>query len=194
MASRSNLKLAELIRFRAAHVILHELKDPRMGFVTITRVKLAPDNSACVIFWSVLGDDGQRSKTAHALESARLFVQHRVAEGLRTRNAPQLSFEFDDSVEGAIRMGGLLKQLRDVRGDEAPAEGATPGSEASSAPGEGGEDETDEADESDEADEADEADEDSDDSEDSDSGDDTDRNSGNDSDSGGLDDGEYDSE
>jgi ribosome-binding factor A len=102
MPSRSNQRLTEVIRQRAAHVILFELKDPRMGFVTITKVKLAPDLSTCVIYWSVIGTDGDRSKTLHALEHARLFIQRRVAEGLRTRSAPALSFEFDPSVEGAI--------------------------------------------------------------------------------------------
>ena len=118
MPSRTNLRIAEIIRQRAAHVILHELADPRLGLVTITRVKLSPDLGACIIFWSVLGEGSERSKTEHALEHARYFIQRRVAEGLRTRSAPQLSFEYDESVEGAIKMGGLLKQLREQRGDE----------------------------------------------------------------------------
>jgi ribosome-binding factor A len=124
MPSRTNLKLSEMIRHRASHVILFELKDPRMGIVTITRVKLARDLTTVTIFWSVLGDSAQRSKTMHALDHARLFVQRRVAEGLRLRNAPQISFEYDESVEGALRMGGLLKQLREERGEPAPDEPA----------------------------------------------------------------------
>ena len=147
MPSRLNLKLSEVIRQRAAHVILYELKDPRMGFVTITRVKLAPDLSFATIFWSVIGGAGERSKTSHALESARLFVQHRVAEGLRTRTAPQLAFEFDESVEGAIKMGALLKDLREQRGEPPPD--AAAGSPPADAPA---------ADQPDEADEPDEPD------------------------------------
>jgi len=133
MPSRSNQRLTEVIRQRAAHVILFELRDPRMGFVTITKVKLAPDMSTCVIYWSVIGTAGDKSKTMHALEHARVFVQRRVAEGLRTRSAPILSFEFDPSVEGSIKMGGLLKSLRDERGETSP-----PAAEA--APVEGEED------------------------------------------------------
>jgi ribosome-binding factor A len=124
MPSRTNLRLSEQIKQRAAHVILHELSDPRMGIVTITRVKLAPDLSACTIFWSVIGGPSERSKTGHALDHARLFIQRRVAEGLRTRVAPQVAFEFDESVEGAIRMGGLLKQLREERAPPAPDGGS----------------------------------------------------------------------
>jgi len=117
MASRTNLKLAATIQQRAAHVLIHELKDPRVGILTVTRVKLSPDLSSCVVYWSTLGGDGDRSKARHALESARLYVQRRVAEGLRTRSAPQLSFVYDESVAGSIKMGGLLKQLRSDRGE-----------------------------------------------------------------------------
>jgi len=152
MPSRSNQRLTEVIRQRAAHVILFELRDPRMGFVTITKVKLAPDLSTCVIYWSVIGTEGDKSKTLHALEHARLFIQRRVAEGLRTRSAPILAFEFDPSVEGSIKMGGLLKSLREERGEPSP-----PAAEAD--PDEGEEDGEDE-DESEEAEEDEAADED----------------------------------
>ena len=140
MPSRSNQRLTEVIRQRAAHVILFELRDPRMGFVTITKVKLAPDMSTCVIYWSVIGTAGDKSKTMHALEHARVFVQRRVAEGLRTRSAPVLSFEFDPSVEGSIKMGGLLKSLRDERGETSP-----PAAEAAPVEGEEDGDEDEEA-------------------------------------------------
>lgn len=123
MASRTHDRVEETIRQRAAHVILYELKDPRMGFVTITRVALSSDLSTCTIYWSVIGAAAQRSKTAHALDHARLYVQRRVAEGLHTRTAPIVAFEYDESVEGAIKMGGLLKQLRAERG-EPPADAA----------------------------------------------------------------------
>ena len=127
MASRTNLRLAEIIRQRAAHVILFELKDPRMGFVTITRAKLAADLATATVYWSVLGGDSEKSKTSHALDHARLFVQRRVAEGLRTRIAPEIVFAYDESVEGSIRMGSILKQLRHDRGDDAVGEAAPAG-------------------------------------------------------------------
>lgn len=134
MPSRTNQRLTETIRHRAAHVILHELKDPRMGFVTITRVDLASDLTSCTIYWSVLGEASQRSKTAHALDSAKGFVQRRIGDGLRLRSTPVVAFQYDESVEGAIKMGALLKQLRVDRGE--PAEPAEP--EAPAQPGEPG--------------------------------------------------------
>lgn len=178
MPSRSNQRLTEVIRQRAAHVILFELRDPRMGFVTITKVKLAPDLSTCVVFWSVIGTEGDRSKTQHALEHARLFVQRRVAEGLRTRSAPVLSFEFDPSVEGSIKMGGLLKSLREERGEPTPAA-------AEAAPVEGEEDveDTDE-DDGDDSEEDDAAEEDADADEDSGEDEDEEADEGEDDESG----------
>jgi ribosome-binding factor A len=158
MPSRSNQRLTEVIRQRAAHVILFELRDPRMGFVTITKVKLAPDLSTCVIYWSVIGTEGDKSKTLHALEHARLFIQRRVAEGLRTRSAPILSFEFDPSVEGSIKMGGLLKSLREERGEPSPS--------AAEADADEGEEDGEDDDESEEAEEDEAADEDESDGED----------------------------
>jgi len=156
MSSRTNLKLAATIQQRAAHVLIHELKDPRVGILTVTRVKLSPDLSSCVIYWSTLGGDGDRSKARHALDSARLYVQRRVAEGLRTRSAPQLSFVYDESVAGSIKMGGLLKQLRSDRGDPPIDPAALPGAEGSAASGEPAEDEGDADDEVEESDEGDE--------------------------------------
>ena len=123
-----------------------------MGFVTITKAKLAPDLSTCVIYWSVIGTEGDKSKTLHALEHARLFIQRRVAEGLRTRSAPILAFEFDPSVEGSIKMGGLLKSLREERGEPSPS--------AAEADPDVGEEEGEDEDESEEAEEDDAADED----------------------------------
>jgi ribosome-binding factor A len=125
MPSRLNLKLAEQIRFRAANILLHEMKDPRIGFLTVTRVELASDLVTCTIYWSVLGTPGDRSKTAHALADARMFLQRRIAEGLATRSAPQITFAFDESVEGAIKMGGLLKQLKSERGEPPAPDPAT---------------------------------------------------------------------
>jgi ribosome-binding factor A len=168
MASRTNLRLAEIIRQRAAHVILFELKDPRMGFVTITRAKLSADLATATIYWSVLGGDAEKSKTTHALEHARVFVQRRVAEGLRTRVAPEVVFAYDESVEGAIRMGSILKQLRHDRGDDAAGESA-PADAAT--PSEGDVDAGDEVEDEDEA-EDDGAEEDEDEPDDDDSSDD----------------------
>jgi ribosome-binding factor A len=108
-------RLAERIRERVAQVVLFELQDPRIAFTTITRVRLAKDNSTCEVYYSVLGSDGDRSKTRHALNDARGHVQREVGRILRTRTVPRLSFTEDPSIEGQFRLEGLLKGIESER-------------------------------------------------------------------------------
>lgn len=123
MSWSADSRVAERIRERVAEVVLHELQDPRRAFVTITRVKLAKDKSTCIVYYSVFGSDGDRSKTGHMLNAAAGFIQREVAQALRTRTMPHLSFEFDPSVEGGIRMAQLLRGLAADRPPE-PEPGA----------------------------------------------------------------------
>ena len=118
MGWSADSRLAEKIRERVANVVLFELQDPRITFPTITRVRLSKDRSACKVFFSVLGTDADRTKTTMALEDARGFVQREVAKVLHIRSMPILSFHYDDSVEGGLRMEGLLNDLKNQR-DEA---------------------------------------------------------------------------
>ena len=124
MPRKSIQRLTQVIKEKAAHVLLHEIKDPRMGFVTVTRVDLTDDLSYVTVYYSVLGTDVQRRLTAAAMNGARGYVQRRIGENLRTRSIPHLTFEFDQSVVGQMKMSALLQDLRDERGDETPeAEG-----------------------------------------------------------------------
>jgi len=110
-------RLSEVVQQRASRAILYEMKDPRVGFVTITRVKLATDLTQCVVFWSVIGTAGEKSKTAHALEAARGFVQSAVARAMGTRVTPRLTFRYDASVEKAQKVHAILARLRRERGE-----------------------------------------------------------------------------
>jgi ribosome-binding factor A len=127
MGWNAESRVAERIRERVAQVVLFELGDPRIAFTTITRVKLARDFSRCEVFYSVLGTDGDRSKTKHALDEARGYVQREVAKVLRTRTVPHLVFQYDPAIEGAMRVDELIRQAGAERvGDPpAPSEGAT---------------------------------------------------------------------
>ena len=118
MASRTNQRLTQIIKERTANVILHELSDPRCGFVTVTNVDLARDLSTARIFYSVMGTDAERNKTTAALQKACAFIQRRVGETLRTRVIPHFIFEYDPSVVGAAKMGALLHQLAAERGPD----------------------------------------------------------------------------
>jgi ribosome-binding factor A len=111
-------RLTHLVQRIASEVILYELKDPRLGFVTVSRVKLSGDLRHAVIFWSVIGAEGVRSRTAHALEDSKGYVQSRIAKALRTRVTPVIRFEFDEAVEGVVRVSQLLSELSHEEAEE----------------------------------------------------------------------------
>ena len=119
-------RLAERIKERVAQVVLFELHDPPIGFVTVTRAKMSKDMSRVEIFYSVLGTEGDRSRVEHALQDARGYVQHEIAKICETRSVPHLEFVFDRSVEGAFKMEQLLDGLKKER-DEARAKCAAKG-------------------------------------------------------------------
>ena len=119
--SFKNERIQQVIKFKVSQVIQRDLADPRIGLITITRIKLSRDISACTVFYSVLGDDGARSKCAHALEDGRGFIQRAVAKALRTRTTPHLEFEFDQSIEGSVRISELLREELGDPGEDDPA-------------------------------------------------------------------------
>jgi ribosome-binding factor A len=88
-----------------------DLRDPRIGFVTVTDVETSPDLRHAVVFVSVLGSERKREKTLAALQSAHGVLQARVAAELRLKRTPQLAFEYDPSVERGVRMSHLIDEL-----------------------------------------------------------------------------------
>ena len=88
-----------------------ELKDPRVGFVTVTGVETSADLRQATVFVSVLGGEGKREKTLAGLAAAHGVLQARVARELRLKRTPQLTFEYDPTVERGIRMTQLIDEL-----------------------------------------------------------------------------------
>ena len=88
-----------------------ELKDPRVGFVTITGVETSADLRHATVFVSVLGGEGKREKTLAGLAAAHGVLQGRVARELRLKRTPQLTFEYDPTVERGVRMTQLIDEL-----------------------------------------------------------------------------------
>jgi ribosome-binding factor A len=88
-----------------------ELKDPRIGFVTVTGVETTPDLRAARVFVSVLGSQQKREQSLAGLEAAHGVLQARIARELRLKRTPQLTFEYDDSVERGVRMSHLIDEL-----------------------------------------------------------------------------------
>jgi ribosome-binding factor A len=90
---------------------LLELKDPRIGFVTVTGVKTSPDLRHAYVYVSVLGSERKREVTLEGLTAAHGVLQARVARELRMKRTPQLTFEYDPSVERGVRMTKLIDEL-----------------------------------------------------------------------------------
>ena len=87
------------------------LKDPRIGFVTITGVETSTDLRHARVFVSVLGSEKRRAGTLDRLNAAHGVLQSRVATELRMKRTPQLTFEYDPSVERGVRMTQLIDEL-----------------------------------------------------------------------------------
>jgi ribosome-binding factor A len=88
-----------------------QLKDPRIGFVTITGVETSPDLRHARVYLSVLGAERKRAQTLAGLEAARSLLQAQLGRELRMKRTPQLSFEYDPSVERGVRMTKLIDEL-----------------------------------------------------------------------------------
>lgn len=95
-----------------------ELKDPRIGFVTVTGVETSPDLRQARVFVSVLGSPAKRRKTLEGLAAAHGVLQARVARELRMKRTPQLAFEYDPTVERGVRMTQLIDELAPEPDDE----------------------------------------------------------------------------
>src|SRR5205823_8732597 len=88
-----------------------QLKDPRIGFVTVTGVETSPDLRHARVFVSVLGAERKRTQTLAGLHAAHAVLQAQLARELRMKRTPQLAFEYDPSVERGLRMSKLMAEL-----------------------------------------------------------------------------------
>src|SRR5919112_3635900 len=101
-------RVDEAVREVLSGAITQELKDPRVGFVTVTAVETSSDLRHARVFVSLLGNPGERRRTLKALDSAHGFLQRRVAAELRIKNTPQLQFIYDDTADRGMRITELL--------------------------------------------------------------------------------------
>lgn len=110
--SRRRQRINEVIRRAVSQMIIQDVKDPRVGFVTITGVEIYEDYTAAEIRVTVLAEDDEKEKTVKALNSMRGFFQKDLGPILRTRLTPKLIFILDDRVEKAIHLDRLIAEAR----------------------------------------------------------------------------------
>ena len=102
-------RVDEAVRSVLSEAIATELQDPRVGFVTVTGVQTSPDLRHARVYVSVLGDEPTREASLEGLRSAHGFLQGRVAQQLRLKHTPTLTFDYDESIERGMRITQLLR-------------------------------------------------------------------------------------
>src|SRR5436305_14524463 len=115
MAGGRMRRVDEAVRAVLSDAISKDLKDPRVGFVTVTGVKTSPDLRHARVYVSVLGDEAARAASLEGLRSAHGYLQGRIGAELTLRRTPALTFEYDDTSERAARINQLLRPSEDDR-------------------------------------------------------------------------------
>jgi ribosome-binding factor A len=103
-------RVNETIREIVGDAIATELKDPRIGFVTVTEVDTSPDLRSARVYVSVLGDEDERERTLEGLRSSHGVLQSKIADATRMKRTPTLTFVYDESPERGDRISRLLDE------------------------------------------------------------------------------------
>jgi ribosome-binding factor A len=109
MGSARMRRVDEAVRQVLADALAHELKDPRIGFVTVTDVDTSPDLRHARVFVTVLGEAHRRDETLDGLRSAHGYLQQRIASELHLKHTPTLEFSYDETTDRAMRVGELIE-------------------------------------------------------------------------------------
>ena len=107
-------RLAQELRQEIAMIIHQELKDPRLGFVTITNVELSNDVSHAKVFFSCLGSEDDRQRSQEALDHSAKFVRGLIKKRFRLKIIPEIVFRYDETIERSIRLSETLEQLKQI--------------------------------------------------------------------------------
>lgn len=113
-------RIAQQIQRELAEVVRLELKDPRVGMITLTDVEVTPDYAHAKIYFTLLGDAGRAEEAAEGLRHASGFLRTQLAHRLKLRTVPQLQFVYDSSIERGVNLSRLIDEA--VASDKQPPE------------------------------------------------------------------------
>ncbi|MBN1688085.1 MAG: 30S ribosome-binding factor RbfA [Candidatus Omnitrophica bacterium] len=113
MQGKRTDRVGHLLQMELGKLVLHKIKDPRLGFVTITHVNVSPDLKSARVFYSRFGDAKERKETQQVLERAAGFLQREIGKALQMKNTPKLTFSYDPSIEKGFEIDRVLKDLKD---------------------------------------------------------------------------------
>lgn len=112
MSLRKN-RVGEQMKKELGEIIGRKIKDPRIGFVTVTDVQVTGDLQQATVYISVLGDEEQRENTLKGLAKAKGFIRSEIGQRIRLRKTPEITFEFDESIDYGNRIDSLLYQIKE---------------------------------------------------------------------------------
>ncbi len=110
-------RVNHLVQMELSRLILHKVRDPRLGFVTVTHVDVSPDLKSARVFYSVMGDDKAKEASRTALDRARGFLQREIGTSLKLKYTPKLNFSQDDSLDHSLEIDRVLKEIHEEKRD-----------------------------------------------------------------------------
>ena len=110
-------RIGDQVRAELAELLVRDVHDPGIGFLTITRVAVTPDLQQARVYYTTLGDDKARRESRRALDRATPFLRRQVGQRLRLKRVPELEFFFDESIEKGDRIERILLEINAERGD-----------------------------------------------------------------------------
>jgi ribosome-binding factor A len=121
------IRLAGQIQAEVSEVLAREVRDPGIGFLTLTRVQVTPDLQLARVYYTTLGDPSARRVTERALERVTPFVRRQLGQRLRLRRVPDVQFVFDQSIAHQARVEEILREIHATE-TAAPSDDPEPGS------------------------------------------------------------------
>ena len=122
MAIQRPERVQEAIRQEVSKITQNEMKDPRIGFLTITKVELTPDLRYAKIYFSVLGEEKDKYLALKGLNSAKGYIKGLLADRIKLRFTPEITFKIDESLEHTKKIYDLLDKLKKERREDTDAE------------------------------------------------------------------------
>ncbi|MFP4021937.1 MAG: 30S ribosome-binding factor RbfA [Halanaerobium sp.] len=113
MANKRAVRVGELLKEEISQIVLREMKDPRIGFVSVTDVEVSGDLRHAKVFISVYGTDKEKEETLEGLQQAQGFVRKLVGERVKIHHTPEIIFRYDDSIENGVHISEIIKDLKE---------------------------------------------------------------------------------
>jgi ribosome-binding factor A len=127
-------RVGDQLRAELADLLVREVHDPGIGFLTLTHVKVSPDLQQANVYYTTIGDEKARRESARALDRATPFLRRQIGHRLRLKRVPELTFFFDDTIEKNDRIERILQELNTERAKLSDGSADDPSADAGESP------------------------------------------------------------